>query len=134
MTRPDGPDRLPSSRSRCAVLIPALDARSTVGAVVRGALRHVSRVVVVDDGSTDDTALTAAAAGAEVARHPRTRGKGAALRTGIDRLLAGPHLDAIVTLDADGQHDPDDIPVSSIGSTARRRPWSSDRAPRGSMT
>ncbi len=110
MTRPEGSDGAPRPRLRFAVLIPARDAASTVGAVVRGTLRHVPCVIVVDDGSVDGTAAVAAAAGATVAQHPRPRGKGSALRTGIDRLLAGPKPDGIITLDADGQHDPDDIP------------------------
>jgi glycosyltransferase involved in cell wall biosynthesis len=118
MPSPDGPPRRPAAGPTFAVLIPALDAGATIDAVVRAALRHTPRVLVVDDGSTDDTAARAAAAGAEVARHLRPRGKGAALRTGIDRILAGPPPDAIVTLDADGQHDPDDIP-RLVGRLAR---------------
>jgi len=91
-------------------VIPALNAASTLGPVVAGALRHVPRVLVVDDGSTDDTSGCARAAGAEVIRHSANRGKGAALATAFEHLLAGPRFDAVVTLDADGQHDPDDIP------------------------
>jgi glycosyltransferase involved in cell wall biosynthesis len=103
-------------------VIPALDASATIGSVVAGALRHLTRVIVVDDGSSDDTAARAAAAGAEVLRHPANRGKGAALDTAF-RLLIGEHraalargpgvatgLEGVVTLDADGQHEPDDIP------------------------
>jgi glycosyltransferase involved in cell wall biosynthesis len=97
-----------------AAVIPALQAAATVGAVVRTARRHVGRVVVVDDGSTDRTASVALEAGAEVLRHERTHGKGAALRAAFETLLPArnpvPSLQAIVTLDADGQHDPDDIP------------------------
>jgi len=110
-------------------VIPALNAGATVGPVVAGALRHVRRVIVVDDGSTDDTAEGARRAGAEVIRHPVNRGKGAALATAFGRLISetrpvsgrggapaadAPSQDAFVaaiTLDADGQHDPDDIPV-----------------------
>jgi glycosyltransferase involved in cell wall biosynthesis len=100
-------------------VIPALNAGKTIGPVVAGALRHVPRVIVVDDGSTDDTAARAAAAGAEVIRHPANRGKGAALATAFGALLAehrsaGGDRDAAfagaITLDADGQHDPEDIP------------------------
>ena len=93
-----------------AVLIPALDCEATLGDVVRGARAHVARVLVVDDGSSDRTAEVAAAAGAEVVRHAANRGKGAALRTGMGALLARGATHAL-TLDGDGQHLPDDIPV-----------------------
>jgi len=105
-------------------VVPALNAGATVGPVVAGALRHVRRVIVVDDGSTDDTAERARRAGAEVIRHPVNRGKGAALATAFGRLLsetppapgrastpAADRFEAAITLDADGQHDPDDIPA-----------------------
>jgi glycosyltransferase involved in cell wall biosynthesis len=60
---------------------------------------------VVDDGSSDDTALVAESAGAKVLRHAANRGKGAALLTGF-RALVSEHFEAVVTLDADGQHPP----------------------------
>src|SRR6059036_1935665 len=81
-------------------VIPALNASSTIGPVVAGTLRHLPRVLVVDDGSTDDTSARARAAGAEVLRHPGNLGKGAALCTAFAHILAG-----------GGQHDPEDIPV-----------------------
>ena len=109
------------------VVIPALNARATIGPVVAAARRYVPRVIVVDDGSTDDTAAGARQAGAETIRHPANLGKGAALTTAFDHLLAenrngarrgaggGPGgargVEAVITLDADGQHDPDDIPA-----------------------
>jgi glycosyltransferase involved in cell wall biosynthesis len=93
-----------------ALLIPAYNAGRTVGDAVRQGASHVRQVVVVDDGSADDTAARAAAAGAEVLAHPRNRGKGAALRTGFDRLLRD-GVEAVVTMDADLQHDPRDIPA-----------------------
>jgi glycosyltransferase involved in cell wall biosynthesis len=92
-----------------AVAIPAYNASSTVERVTREAMRHARRVVVVDDGSVDGTGQRAASAGAEVLAHPDNRGKGAALRTAF-AALAGDGMDAIITLDADGQHDPADIP------------------------
>lgn len=91
-------------------VVPALNEASTIAAVVHAVRAHVSRVIVVDDGSADATAGQAAAAGAEVLTHQATRGKGAALHTGFGRALA---LGArwVVTLDGDGQHDPAYIPT-----------------------
>ena len=77
-------------------------------------------VVVVDDGSTDDTAAQAEAAGATVIRQVPNQGKGAALRAGFRHALEQ-GADAVVTLDADGQHDPDEIPVF-LAAFARDRP------------
>ncbi|MGA2192952.1 MAG: glycosyltransferase family 2 protein [Nitrospirota bacterium] len=90
-------------------LIPAYQAADTVGRVVRGSLRHLGHVLVVDDGSTDGTSAAAREAGAVVISHARNRGKGYALKTGfLYALKAG--YDAVVTLDADTQHDPEEIP------------------------
>jgi glycosyltransferase involved in cell wall biosynthesis len=80
-----------------------------VGAVVLGARRFVETVIVVDDGSHDDTAKVARAAGADVVSHAKNAGKGEALTTGLGRARAL-EFDAAVTLDADGQHDPEDMP------------------------
>lgn len=79
-----------------------------MAAVIRGARRHLP-VVVVDDGSTDDTAMVSEAAGATVLRQRPNAGKGAALRAGFRHAL-DLGMEAVVTLDADGQHDPDEIP------------------------
>jgi glycosyltransferase involved in cell wall biosynthesis len=68
-------------------------------------------VIVVDDGSRDGSARCAREAGATVLRHERRRGKGAAIRTGIARALDGsPPADAVLLLDGDGQHLPEEIP------------------------
>lgn len=91
-------------------LIPAYQAEETVGEVVRGARRHVERVLVVDDGSTDRTGERAAEVGAEVLRLPENSGKGSALRAGLERILTS-DATHVVFLDADGQHDPDDLPA-----------------------
>lgn len=90
-------------------LVPAYEAAATVGDVVRGLLRHVARVVVVDDGSTDATAAEAMRAGAEVLRLPANSGKGSALRAGLATVLAS-DASHVAFVDADGQHDPDDLP------------------------
>jgi hypothetical protein len=99
------------------LLIPAHDERATIGAVVAAARRH-GLVLVVDDGSTDDTGTAAQAAGAEVLRHARRLGKAQALRTGIvaARARGASH---VVTLDADGQHDPADVPALLAAAAPR---------------
>src|SRR5712692_5059947 len=96
---------------RIAVVVPAYQAATTVGAVVARTLvtMPAARVVVVDDGSTDGTESAASAAGATVVRHDRNCGKGAALRTGLAMTVTH-GADVIVTLDADGQHPPEVIP------------------------
>lgn len=85
--------------------------------MVSGARAHVTRVIVVDDGSPDDTAARARAAGAEVIVHAENTGKGAALATGL-RALAAAGVGRALTLDADGQHLPSEIPVLLAASDA----------------
>lgn len=88
--------------SSVSVVIPAYDEAAVVGVVV-GSLRAVApwrEVLVVDDGSADETASVAAAAGARVIRHPYNKGNGAAVKTGI-RQARG---DYVLIIDADGQH------------------------------
>ncbi len=97
-------------RTDVAVMIPAYRAATTIADVVAGARHYVARVLVVDDGSPDATAARAEAAGATVIRHPENAGKGAALVTGL-RALAADGVRHALTLDADGQHLPDQIPV-----------------------
>jgi len=92
----------------CAVL-PCLDAVETVAAVVKGVKSVLPDVIVVDDGSQDDSAEAARQAGARVVRHSANRGKGAALMTGLHEADALGFTQA-VTIDADAQHDPGDIP------------------------
>jgi glycosyltransferase involved in cell wall biosynthesis len=90
-------------------LIPAYQEGPRIAPVVTATRRHLP-VVVVDDGSSDDTAVIAEAAGATVLRQDPNAGKGAALRRGFRHALdAG--CEAVITLDADGQHDPDEIPA-----------------------
>jgi len=94
---------------RVLVLVPAFNAVGTVADVVRECKSIVPDVLVVDDGSADATGSAAAAAGAHVLRHPHNRGKGAALKTGFAYALQNGY-DAVITLDADGQHLPGEIP------------------------
>ena len=94
---------------RIAAAIPAYDAAHSVGAVVGRTLAIVPNVLVVDDGSRDGTAEAARAAGAEVHVVPTNRGKGAALRAAFEILFAR-GFTGVVTLDADGQHLPEEIP------------------------
>jgi glycosyltransferase involved in cell wall biosynthesis len=99
-------------------LIPAYQEGPRIGTVVEAARAHLP-VVVVDDGSTDDTAARAEAAGATVLRQIPNGGKGAALRAGFRHALAS-GAEAVVTLDADGQHDPADIPAFLAAFEASR--------------
>lgn len=101
-----------------AALVPALDCGATIADVVKGCLEHVSRVLVVDDGSSDATAQRARAAGAELLSHGRNLGKGAALCSGL-RDLGGRGFTHAVSLDGDGEHLPAEIPKLVSESLAR---------------
>jgi glycosyltransferase involved in cell wall biosynthesis len=92
-----------------AAAIPAYQAAPSVGAVAQGALAAVSEVLVIDDGSSDATAEEARRAGARVISFSANRGKGAALAAAFADLF-GRGFDGVVTLDADGQHLPEEIP------------------------
>ncbi len=92
------------------VLIPAYREERRIAAVVREVRDYCPAVIVVDDGSPDDTAKAAAEAGATVLEHVHNQGKGAALQTGFDHARAR-GFDLAITMDADGQHAPSDIPA-----------------------
>jgi glycosyltransferase involved in cell wall biosynthesis len=99
-----------ADRKDWIAVIPAYCESATIADVVQGVRAHGVRPLVIDDGSTDGTLEAAVGAGAEAVRHPTNKGKGAALRTGFARAKeAG--CSWIVTLDADGQHDPADLPA-----------------------
>lgn len=98
------------TRPRIAIVVPAFNESGPIGAVVAELLPHCTHCIVVDDGSSDDTAAIAAAAGAVVLRHVVNRGQGAAMLTGV-RYALSHDPDAIVSFDADGQHDAADIPA-----------------------
>jgi glycosyltransferase involved in cell wall biosynthesis len=105
-------------RSEVLALIPAYDEAQHIAAVVTEAARRLP-VLVVDDGSTDGTSALAEAAGAEVLRYTPNRGKGVALRRGF-RWALEQGYDAVVTLDADGQHDAAEITAFLRAFEARR--------------
>ena len=90
-------------------LIPAYNEVAYITDVVKGVLKYVP-AVVVDDGSTDKSGAAAALAGAKVLVHTVNQGKGRALNTGFDYAVER-GVDAAITIDADGQHDPDEIPL-----------------------
>jgi glycosyltransferase involved in cell wall biosynthesis len=95
-----------------AVLIPAFNAECSLAELVdrlRNAIGNV-QIVVVDDGSTDRTNEIAASIGAVVLRHDKNQGKGAALQTGFDFLKKQVEIEYILTMDADLQHLPEDVP------------------------
>lgn len=96
--------------TKILAVIPAYNEAQRIAQVVADALPLVDVVIVVDDGSTDSTAAVARTAGARVIQHSDNSGPGAATMTGLlaARLLGA---DIAVTLDADGQHDPKDIPL-----------------------
>jgi len=88
-------------------IIPAFNEEIPIGSVVISTLKHVDHVIVVDDGSDDRTSEIAGIAGAEIIKHHENQGKGAALKTGFDSII---DVDIVVTLDGDGQHNPEEIP------------------------
>lgn len=91
-------------------VIPCLNEEATIGSVVLKTKHYVDTVLVIDDGSNDDTSALAREAGAVVITHKNNMGKGAAIKTGFKYALTkGYHY--IVTLDGDGQHNPEEIPV-----------------------
>ena len=95
---------------KCAAVIPCFNEVAGIAALVSALRRQISFVLVVDDGSTDETGRSARDAGAAVIRHERNRGKGAALESGLSQLLKQ-GFEWAVTLDGDGQHAPEDLPA-----------------------
>ena len=107
------------SRDNVAVVIPALNEELRIREVVEGALTHCAHVIVVDDGSEDDTVAAIADLPVTLLRHRRRMGKGASLRDGFaEAMRQGLH--AVVTMDGDGQHLGEDIP--RLIAAANRHP------------
>ena len=101
--------RLTPMNEQVWLVVPLFNEGQVIGDVVRTARLTFPHVVVVDDGSTDDGAAQAAAAGAVVVRHPVNLGQGAALQTGFEFALTQPDMRWVVTFDADGQHQVNDV-------------------------
>jgi glycosyltransferase involved in cell wall biosynthesis len=93
-------------KSKASAIIPAYNEERRVGKVANECLKYVEEVIVVDDGSSDRTTEEAKKAGAKVIKNEETKGYLGAIRTGFRKA----YFDIIVTLDADGEHSPTDIP------------------------
>jgi glycosyltransferase involved in cell wall biosynthesis len=106
------------NEDKILALIPAWNEEAFIGPVIEATGEQLP-VLVVDDGSQDGTPDISASAGAEVVRHEANKGKGQALITGFKWAL-GRDFEAVLTLDADGQHDPTEIPkfVSAYKASA----------------
>lgn len=92
-----------------AAVIPAFNEELTLREVAEATLSHFSRVVVVNDGSTDNTVKQLDGLPVEILNNPLNEGKGFSLWRGFRRLLDDEEIDAVITLDGDGQHAPEDI-------------------------
>ncbi|HEX4666493.1 MAG TPA: glycosyltransferase family 2 protein [Chthoniobacterales bacterium] len=99
----------PLDRTNVAAVIPAYHEEAHVRGVAERARAQLDRVAVIDDGSSDATAVRAREAGAEVIVHPQNRGKGEAIKTGLRHWLARSEIEFIFIFDADGQHLPEEI-------------------------
>jgi glycosyltransferase involved in cell wall biosynthesis len=97
------------SSEKVCILIPAYNAQGTLGQVLKKIQSLEIDTIVVDDGSKDETRIVAGANGASVLEHPFNLGKGSALQTGFQYALEKVYQ-VVITLDADGQHDPSEIP------------------------
>ena len=94
---------------KVCILIPAYNAQETLSSVMKKIEPLKIDTIVVDDGSSDGTKSVASEIGVQLLRHPFNLGKGAALRTGFQYLLQKDYQ-VVITLDADGQHNPSEIP------------------------
>lgn len=98
-----------SQGHRIIAIIPAYNEANNIANIIYEVQKYVTNVIVVDDGSSDDTFKEASATDAIVLRNLYNRGKGAALKRGLHECFRH-YPDIIITIDADGQHDPSDIP------------------------
>lgn len=105
-----GKDMKDSSQQKTLALIPCFNEEATIASLVLKTKKYVDTVLVIDDGSKDDTVDLAKEVGATVIVHEKNKGKAAAIKTGF--LYALDHgYDYVITLDGDGQHDPREIPL-----------------------
>lgn len=107
MAQPD--KSVKQTRSRIIAAIPCLNEGQFIGDIVTRTRRYVDKVVVIDDGSTDNTSKAARAAGADVIKNEIKQGAGAATRAAFE-MAKTCNASVLITLDGDGQHDPDEIP------------------------
>jgi len=98
------------SKEKICILIPAYNAQNTIGPVLEKVRSLGLDTLVVNDGSTDGTSAVVQSYGVKLLEHPRNLGKGASLRTGFQYILEK-NYELVITLDADGQHDPFEIPL-----------------------
>ncbi len=98
-----------TDKTKIIAAIPAFNEETYIGTVVLRTRQYVDQVIVVDDGSTDQTGNVARLAGAIVVRHQRNEGKGASIQTILAEVKKR-SPDILVLLDADSQHNPDEIP------------------------
>jgi glycosyltransferase involved in cell wall biosynthesis len=97
-------------KPKVILAIPAYNEEVAIGSVVARSKKYVDKVIVVDDGSKDHTVEIAKLVGAEVVSHKVNGGYGAAIKTCFEAAKAN-CADAMIIIDADGQHNPDDIPT-----------------------
>ena len=107
-------------RSQTAAVIPAYQDEKHIGDIVRRTRERLDQVLVIDDGSSDQTAQRAREAGAEVVVHDQNRGKGEAIKTGLGQGI-GREVAWVILLDSDGQHLPEEIDrfLSAAASVTR---------------
>lgn len=94
--------------TKVAVLLPAYNEEVAIASMILLSSKYADEVIVIDDGSTDRTKEVSELAGATILSHNRNKGKGVALKTGFEYAK---DFDIIVTIDADGQHNPSEIPL-----------------------
>jgi len=100
----------PDTRAEVGVVVPCYNAGPRLRPVIEHSLNIVRRVIVVDDGSTDDSASSIEGLDVPVVAFPDNRGKGHAILEGFRAALEAPEIRAVAVVDADGQHDPAEIP------------------------
>jgi len=92
---------------KSVVIIPAFNEEAAIGEIIEKSLKYVDDVLVIDDGSSDSTCEIAEKSGARVIKHEFNKGKGVSLKDAFDNVDG---FDVVVTIDGDGQHNPDEIP------------------------